>query len=78
MEADGGGLTESDFGLFSTILIPAQLSWALPANFHVMTSLTVFAPTGTTQKSVISYPGGDYAGVPNSIGYWAFEPTLGV
>lgn len=78
VSASGGGLNKSDYGLFSTILMPAQLSWKLPYDFHVLAGLSVYLPTGTSQKSVISYPNGTYAGVPNSINYWSFEPTLGI
>lgn len=78
VNSKGGGLNRSDFGAFSTIVIPGNLSWALPNNFHVLAGLAVYLPTGTAQKTVISYPNGTYAGVPNSINYWVIEPSLGV
>jgi len=74
----GGGLNQSAAGHFSTIVIPGQFSWSLPNDFHVLTGLAVYLPDGTAQKTVISYPGGNYAGVPNSTNYWTVEPTLGL
>lgn len=78
VSASGGGLDRSGYGMFSTILIPGQLSWALPNDFHVSAGLAVYAPTGRAQKTVISYPNGTYLGVPNSINYWALEPSVGI
>jgi hypothetical protein len=78
ISASGGGLNQSDSGRFSTIVIPGQLSWSLPSDFHVSTGLAVYVPDGTAQKSVISYSGGGYQGVPNSTNYWSVEPTLGL
>lgn len=77
VSASGGGLNETDGGRFETIAIPGQLSWALPNDIHLLAGLSVYIPDGTAQKSVISYPNGKYAGVPNSINYWSIEPTFG-
>lgn len=76
--ASGGGLDEQAWGLFSTIVTPANLSWALPAGFHVAAGLSVYIPDGTAQRTVISYRNGSYKGVPNSSNYWALEPTFGL
>ncbi|MCR6628675.1 MAG: transporter [Magnetospirillum sp.] len=78
VSASGGGLDESSWGLFQTILMPAKLAWQLPADFHVSAGLAVYVPDGTAQKTVISYQNGTYRGVPNSTNYWALEPSLGI
>ncbi|MGE5476371.1 MAG: transporter [Bacteroidales bacterium] len=78
VDTHGGGMGEDEWGLFSTILMPAKLSWHLPSDFHVLAGLSVYVPDGTAQKTVISYENGTYKGVPNSINYWSLEPTLGV
>lgn len=74
----GGGMGEDEWGIFNTILMPGTLSWRLPSDFHVSAGLAVYVPDGTAQRTVISYENGTYKGVPNSINYWALEPTLGI
>lgn len=78
VDTKGGGMDDSEWGIFNTILIPGQLSWHLPNDFHVLAGLSVYVPDGTAQKTVISYKNGTYKGVPNSINYWSLEPSLGV
>jgi hypothetical protein len=78
VSASGGGLMAADGGHYATIAIPGQLSWSLPNDLHLLAGLSVYLPDGTAQKSVISYPIGKYAGVPNSINYWSIEPTFGI
>ena len=78
VSTSGGGMDESSWGLFETILMPAKLAWQLPSDFHIAAGLAVYVPDGTAQKTVISYRDGDYKGVPNSINYWALEPSLGI
>ena len=65
------------WGLFSTIVSPGMLSWSLPNNFHVKTGVAVYLPTGKDQRQQ-STSDGTYAGVANSIGYWAVEPSLSI
>jgi hypothetical protein len=63
------GPTVSRFGPYATVLIPGELAWALPADFHVKAGVSVYLPDGDFNSHVP---------IANSIGFWSFEPTLGV
>jgi hypothetical protein len=62
-------------GTFNTVVIPGQLSWALPHDFHVKTGLAVYV--GDASSSTGKYaPSGGGAGAGN--GFWTLEPELGI
>lgn len=67
----GGTNLGSGTGLFNTLLIPAQLSWALPNDFHVKTSFGVYLPNGDFETA-------DKMSFPNATGFWSLEPSIGV
>ena len=67
----GGTNLGTGGGLFNTLLIPVQLSWALPNDFHVKTSLGVYLLDG-------DFVTADKMAVPNGMGFWSFEPSIGV
>lgn len=64
------------WGQYNTFVIPGELSWALPNDFHVLAGMGIYLPTGRFEKP--PYAGGSYGGFANSIGFWALEPTLGI
>ncbi len=63
------GPTVSRFGPYSTVLMPAELAWTLPADLFVKASATVYLPDGDFNRHVP---------IANSIGFWSFEPGLAV
>ncbi len=63
------GPTVSRFGRYSTVVIPAELAWTLPADVFVKASLSVYVDDGDFNPHVP---------IANSIGFWSFEPALGV
>ena len=70
------GYNMDSWGAFNTYIAPAELSWTLPNDFHVLAGLGVYIPTGNFEKP--PYIGGNYAGIANSIGFWSVEPVLGL
>lgn len=62
------------WGTFNTMIIPVQLSWALPEDFHVATNLTVYADDATSSPADPPYGNG----IGSGNGYWTLEPNLGV
>ncbi len=62
------------WGTFNTLLIPVQLSWTLPNDFHVSSNLTVAVDDAS------SAPGNSPAGggVGSGNGYWTLEPNFGI
>ena len=63
------GPTVSRFGPYSTVLLPAELAWTLPDDFFVKATATVYLPDGDFNR---------HLAIANSIGFWSFEPGLGV
>ncbi len=62
------------WGTFNTILVPGQLSWSLPYDFHVKTGLTVYVDDASSSP-------GDPAhnnGVGSGNGYWSLQPDFAV
>ncbi|OBU88041.1 SphA family protein [Chromobacterium subtsugae] len=71
----GNGIPSNGrWGAFNTILIPGQLSWTLPENFHLKTGLAVYLPTGSSSPGRL--PGGTFLGSAN--GFWSLQPSLAV
>jgi hypothetical protein len=62
------------WGTYNTTLVPYQLSWKLPNDLHVSTSLSVVVDDASSSPGDPP-PGG---GVGSGNGYWTLEPTLGV
>jgi hypothetical protein len=62
-------------GSFNTILVPGMLSWALPYDFHVKTSLAVALDDASSSSGKFAPPN-DGAGAGN--GFTTFEPGVGV
>jgi hypothetical protein len=62
------------WGTYNTLLVPIQLSWALPNDFHVSGNLTVYIDDAS------SAPGNPPAGggVGSGNGYWTLEPNVGI
>jgi len=69
-------VNSAHWGTYNTLLIPGQLAWELPNDFHVKAGLTVYL------NDASSYPGHPDSGAPNGVGsgngYWTFQPDLGV
>jgi len=65
----GGANLGTGSGLYDSLVVPAILSWSLPADIHVATQLGVWTPDGTNNKNLA---------VRNSNRYWAVEPGVGV
>lgn len=61
--------TVSRFGRSATVVLPAQLAWTLPADFFVKAGVAVYLPDGDFNTHVP---------IANSIGFWSFEPELGL
>ncbi len=76
----------SQWGTFNTIIIPAILSWKLPADFRVAAKLAVYLPDATSAPGYAGHStwasrGGAIGGlgaIPTGNGYWTFMPELGV
>jgi hypothetical protein len=62
------------WGTFNTILIPGQLSWTLPHNFHAKLGLTVYLDDASSSPGNPA-PGG---GVGSGNGYSTIQPDLGI
>lgn len=67
----GGTNLGARAGIFNTLLIPAQLSWALPNDLHVKASLGVYLPDGDFEAA-------NKMAIPNGMGFWSLEPSIGV
>jgi hypothetical protein len=61
-------------GTYNTVLIPGQLSWALPMDFHVKTGLSVYVDDPSSSPAHPAPNGG--VGSGNS--FWTFSPELGL
>jgi hypothetical protein len=61
-------------GTYNTAVIPGQLSWALPYDFHVKTGLGIYVDDASSSSARPAPSGG--AGAGNS--FWTVEPQLGV
>jgi hypothetical protein len=71
---DAAVSNNAHWGTYNTLIIPFQLSWALPDDFHVATNLTVLVDDASSAPG--RAPAG--GGVGSGNGYWTLEPTLGV
>jgi hypothetical protein len=67
-----------NLGTFNTILIPAWLSWTLPANFHVLTGFEVYLPDASTSLKNLQEGHLTNGGLPSGMGFWALQPDLGI
>ena len=65
----------ANWGTFGTVLVPYDLSWKLPCDFHVKTGLgiTLNDTTAGPQAAPIATP---FA--PNGNKYYTFQPSLGL
>lgn len=62
------------WGTFNTVLVPGQLSWALPYDLHVKTGLTVYVDDASSSPA--HPPANNGAGSGNS--YWTLQPDFAV
>jgi hypothetical protein len=62
------------WGTFNTILIPGQLSWSLPNDFHVLAGLTVYVDDASSSPANPPAAGG----VGSGNGYWTLQPDFGI
>jgi len=74
VSVNGAGQNTGHWGTFNTVVVPGELSWALPNDFHVKAGLAVYV------KDASSSPGhnGDGQGVGAGNNFWTFEPGIGV
>ncbi|WP_199054743.1 transporter [Aquitalea sp. ASV15] len=71
----GNGIPSNGrWGTFNTILVPGQLSWTLPNDWHVKAGLNVYLPDGSSSPNRL--PQGTFVGAAN--GFWTLQPTLAV
>ncbi|SEM11150.1 Uncharacterized conserved protein [Syntrophus gentianae] len=66
MDVEAGGGGDNRFGLGDIIVNPIILGWHFK-NFHVVTGLDIFMPTGDYDKTHMANPGRNY---------WTFEPVF--
>lgn len=62
-------------GTYNTVVVPAILSWSLPSDFFVSTSLSVYVDNASSASGKYA-PRNNGAGAGN--GFWTLEPSLGV
>lgn len=62
------------WGTFNTILIPGALSWSLPNDFHLATSLAYYVDDASSSPA---HPPSN-GGLGSGNGYWTIEPTVGL
>lgn len=62
------------WGTYNTLIIPAQLAWKLPNDFHVKAGLTVNVDDASSSPA--HPPSG--GGVGSGNGYWTLQPDFGV
>jgi hypothetical protein len=74
LSAAGVGANNAHWGTFNTVVIPGQLSWALPNDFHVKTGLTVYLDDASSSFSHLPAN----KGVGSGNGFWTVQPDLGV
>jgi hypothetical protein len=72
-----GYQTGAQWGNFNTVLVPYELSWKLPCDFHVKTGLGVALNDPTSSPATKGTLGGG-AFAPSGNGTYTFEPTLGI
>jgi hypothetical protein len=73
-QANNAGLSNNaHWGNFNTILVPGQLSWALPNDFHVKGSLSVYLDDASSSTGRDA-PSGGGAGSGNP--YYTLEPGV--
>jgi hypothetical protein len=69
------GLSDNaHWGTYNTIIVPVQLSWALPEDFHVATAFSIYADDASSAPGNAAAGGG----VGSGNGYWTIEPSLGL
>ena len=67
----------AQWGMYNTILVPYQLSWRLPCDFHIMTGLGIALNDPTSSPATAGTLGpGSFA--PSGVGTYTFDPTLGI
>lgn len=75
--APGVYASGAQWGMFNTVLVPYQLSWRLPCDFHVMTGLGIALNDASNNPATVDTLGpGAFA--PAGNGTYTFEPTLGL
>lgn len=76
VSASGSGISQGNahWGTFNTVLIPGALSWSLPNDFHLATSLAVYLDDASSSPA---HPPSN-GGLGSGNGYWTIEPTVGL
>ena len=74
LKAPGVPASNAHWGSFNTILVPGQISWALPNNFHVSTGLQLYLKDASSSPA---HPPAN-KGVGSGDGFWTIMPTVGV
>jgi len=76
VSASGSGITQGNahWGNFNTVLIPGALSWTLPSDLHLATSLAVYLDDASSSPA---HPPSN-GGLGSGNGYWTVEPTVGL
>lgn len=62
------------WGTFNTVLIPGALSWTLPHDLHLSTSLAAYLDDASSSPAHPPTRGG----LGSGNGYWTIEPTVGL
>ncbi len=67
----------ANWGTFNTVLVPYELSWKLPCDFHIATGLGISLDDAMSSPGMTSIgPAGTYAG--NGNGFYTFQPSVGL
>ena len=69
------GAQANHWGTYNTLLIPYILSWALPYDLHVSTSLGVYADDASSSMAVGHTPA---VGVGAGMANWTIEPGVAI
>jgi len=62
------------WGTFNTLIVPGQLAWSLPNDFHVKAGLTINVDDASSSPADPPSNGG----VGSGNGYWTLQPDLGI
>lgn len=62
------------WGTFNTLIIPGQLAWALPNDFHIKAGLTINVNDASTSPATPP----STSGVGSGNGFWTVQPDLGI
>lgn len=73
--AGTSGLSDNGhWGTYNTILVPGQISWTLPDDFHLLAGLSVYVDDASSSPA--HPPAG--GGVGSGNGFWTLQPDLGL